>query len=58
MKRAIEQYLEHEEALAHDRQEDHERWKRFVLTGEAVPNAATTAWIDDLAAGRNAPWPR
>ena len=58
IKRAIEQYLEQEEALARDRAEDRERWERYVLTGEAVPNAAATAWLDDLAAGRNVPWPR
>jgi len=47
-----------EESLARDRREDRERWERYVLTGEAVPNAAATAWLDDLAAGRTAPWPR
>ena len=57
IKRAIEQYLEQEEAVARDRQEDRERWERYVLTGEAVPNAVATAWLGDLAAGRNAPWP-
>jgi predicted transcriptional regulator len=58
IKRAIEQYFEQEEAVARDRQEYRERWERYVLTGEAVPNAVATAWLDDLAAGRNAPWPR
>jgi predicted transcriptional regulator len=58
IKRAIEQYLGQEEAVARDRQEDRERWERYVLTGEAVPNAVATAWLDDLAAGRNALWPR
>jgi predicted transcriptional regulator len=58
IKRAIEQYLEQEEAVARDRQEDRERWERYVLAGEAIPNAEATAWLDDLAAGHNAPWPR
>jgi predicted transcriptional regulator len=58
IKRAIEQYLEQEEAVARDRQEDRERWERYVLTGEAIPNAEATAWLDDPAAGHNAPWPR
>ena len=58
IKQAIEQYLIHEEALARDRLEDRERWERYVLTGDAVPNAAATAWLDDLAVGRKAPCPR
>jgi predicted transcriptional regulator len=58
IKQAIEKYLVHEEELARDRREDRERWERYALTGEAVPNAAATAWLDDLAAGRTAPWPR
>jgi predicted transcriptional regulator len=58
IKRAIEQYLEKEEARARDREEDRERWERYVLTGQAVPNEAATAWLDDLAAGRYAPWPQ
>jgi predicted transcriptional regulator len=47
IKRAIEQYLEQEEAVARDREEDRERWERYVLTGEAVPNAAVTAWLGE-----------
>ena len=58
IKQAIEQYLVQEEALARDRREDRERWERYALTGEAVPNTAAVAWLDDLAAGRKAPWPR
>jgi len=57
IKQAIEQYLLREEAVARDRSEDRERWERYVLTGEAVPNATATAWLDELAAGRKAPWP-
>lgn len=58
IKQAIEQYLVQEEALARDRREDRERWERYALTGDAVPNAAAIAWLDDLAAGRKAPCPR
>ena len=58
IKRAVEQYLVHEESLARDRQEDRERWERFALTGEAVSNATATAWLDELAAGRKVPWPK
>jgi predicted transcriptional regulator len=57
IKQAIEQYLTREEAVARDRSEDRERWERYVLTGEAVPNSAATTWLDDLAAGRKTPWP-
>lgn len=57
IKQAIEQYLTREEAVARDRSEDRERWARYVLTGEAVPNVAATTWLGDLAAGRKIPVP-
>jgi len=58
IKRAIEQYLATEEAIERDRREDRERWENYVLTGQAVSNAAATAWLNKLAAGRKSPWPK
>ena len=58
IKQAVEQYLVQEESLARDRQQDRERWECFALAGEAVPNATATVWLDELAAGRKAPWPK
>ena len=58
IKQAIEQYLAREEALERDRREDRERWEQYALAGHSVSNAAATAWLDELAAGRKSPWPR
>ena len=58
IKQAIEQYLATEEAIERDRREDRERWENYALTGQAVSNAAASAWLDKLAVGRESPWPR
>ncbi len=55
IKRAIEQYLEREEAIARDREEDHARWEQYALTGDALPNAAVLDWLDGQAAGSDPP---
>ena len=58
IKEAIEEYLAREEAIERDRREDRERWEHYALTGQAVSNAAATAWLDKLVAGRRSSWPR
>ena len=51
IKKAIEEHLAREEACERERLEDLQRWERYQLTGEAVPNDQATAWLDQLAAG-------
>jgi predicted transcriptional regulator len=57
IKQAIQEYLTREEAIERDRREDRERWERYAVAGGAIDNATAIAWMDDLAAGRKAPWP-
>ncbi len=58
IKKAIEEYLAREESALRELREDSERWERYQLTGEAVANDDAIAWLDQLAAGHRAPWPR
>lgn len=57
MKTAIEQYLEREEKYERERQEDMQRWDRYVLTGEGIPHEKVSAWLGELAEGKFTPWP-
>ena len=58
IKKAIEEYLGREEAFERERLEDLQRWERYQVTDEAVPNDQATAWLDQLAQGDRKPWPR
>jgi predicted transcriptional regulator len=49
MKTAIREYLEREERVERERQEDEERWRRYVKTGAFVANADMMQWLDGLA---------
>lgn len=31
-----------------ERQEDMERWQRYQLTGQAIPHAQASAWLDSI----------
>jgi predicted transcriptional regulator len=49
MKAAIRQYLEREERIERERQEDEARWRRYVETGAFFANADMMQWLGDLA---------
>ncbi len=36
MRRAIEEYLDREEAFEHEKQEDMQRWQQYMDTGEYI----------------------
>ena len=48
MKSAIAEYLEREEKIEAQKQEDMERWREYKLTGESLSNQAMMTWLDDL----------
>lgn len=58
MKAAIESFLEREEAYEQQKHEDQERWERFELSGEAVSQEKSTAWLRSLAQGQAEPLPQ
>lgn len=46
MKRAILEYIEREEKLETEKQEDEARWQEYLRTGEVIPHAQVEEWID------------
>lgn len=58
MKTAIESFLDREEACEREKQEDHERYEQYLLTGEAISQEKTGAWLQSLAVGQMAPRPQ
>ena len=58
MRKAIENYLEREEKYEQEKAEDMARWEQYQLTGEAVDGHKVEAWLNDLASGKNKPWPK
>lgn len=58
MKAAIETYLDREEAYEREKQEDRERWEKYQLSGEAVPQQKVAVWLEALARGEAEPRPQ
>ena len=48
MKSAIIEYLEREESIEKQKQEDMERWREYKLSGDSISNQAMMSWLDDL----------
>jgi len=48
MKKAVEQFLDSEEALMAERQLVMARWEKFELTGETVDHADVKDWASSL----------
>lgn len=57
MKAAIERYLDQEEEYEREKREDLERWEEYKLTGKHISHEHMMAWLSELAAGKDAPWP-
>jgi predicted transcriptional regulator len=58
MKAAIEEYVEREEAYEREKREDMERWKRYQLTGHAIPHSAVKEWLDSWGSENELPCPK
>lgn len=57
MKTAIDEYLVREERYEREKQEDFQRWDRYVLTGEAIPHEKVVSWLNEWAEGKTPAWP-
>lgn len=58
MRNAVETYLEREEQIERDKQEDKERWEEYQLTGKYLTNEQVIQWLDGLAQGNTLPCPK
>lgn len=58
MRTAIETYLEEEEKVEREKEEDKRRWENYQLTGHAIDHAQVTAWLEALAEGKAIPCPK
>ena len=58
MRKAIEDYLDREEAIERERAEDRIRWETYQLTGHAISHDVASAWLTDLANGRRTARPK
>ena len=48
MARAIEEYLDREEAYEHEKQEDMQRWQQYMDTGEYISHGKMKARLTEL----------
>lgn len=58
MKTAIAEYVEREESIEREKQEDMERWKRYKASGYSVPNEAVDAWLESIGTDCELPCPK
>ncbi len=58
IKTAVAEYLDREEQVERERQEDAARWERYETTGRAVHHTKAMTWLDALAKGKRRPCPR
>lgn len=58
LRKAIDEYLEREERWEREKQDDAQRWQRFVETGEAYELHDVKVWLKDLSGGKKRQWPR
>lgn len=57
MRAAVLEYLEREETYERERQEDQERWERYLLSGEAVGHDEVAEWLDSIGTDSERPCP-
>lgn len=58
MKKAIEEYVDREEAYELEKQEDMQRWHRYQALGEAISNEAVEAWLESWGSESELPCPK
>ncbi len=58
MRAAITDYLDREERYEQEKKEDMAEYEEYLLTGKAIDNETVTEWLNTLAHGKKAPWPK
>jgi predicted transcriptional regulator len=55
---ALQRYLAEEERYEQEKAEDLAGYEDYLLTGKAVSNDTVAAWLNELASGKKATWPK
>ena len=58
MRDAILTYLDHEEQIEREKQEDIDRWNRYQATGQHVSHEAVEAWLESWGTDEESECPR
>ncbi len=58
MKAAIEDYVAREEIYELEKREDQERWQRYKLSGQAIPNETVNSWLESWGSDHELPCPK
>lgn len=51
-KKAINEFLEREEAYEREKREDMAEWEGYLQTGEAIPGEKVVSWLKDMGTQR------
>ena len=55
---ALQRYLTEEERYEREKAEDLAEYEDYLLTGKAIDNDAISSWLNELARGKKAAWPK
>lgn len=58
MRDALERYLTEEERYEREKAEDLAEYEDYLLTGKAIDNETVASWLNELAHGKKATWPK
>jgi len=58
LREALQRYLTEEERYEREKAEDLAEYEDYVLTGKAIDNETITSWLNELANGKKAAWPK
>lgn len=55
---ALQRYLAEEERYEREKAQDLAEYEDYLLTGKAVSNDTVASWLNELAGGKKAAWPK
>jgi predicted transcriptional regulator len=55
---ALQRYLAEEERYEREKAEDLAEYEDYLLTGRGIANETVVLWLNELASGKKAAWPK
>lgn len=55
---ALQRYLAEEERYEREKAEDIAEYEDYLLTGKSIANETVASWLNELASGKKAAWPK